>query len=196
MEDLLSELKQCFWMNIEVNLKGIWMTHKTWHSVKKKEEKRGRKWCTVFNHWPCVISCLWQSKPSAVKWMLWFFLYVLQVWLLHLSEYASSTVPQTSWIRCSSLSSEARELSWLSSALRDAPFSTVCVMRTLILACAAFTVAHAGECMGYWHLLRCPMPCDSDLTWTYLTLTHYSGRGFQIGHLTNWPPCKPGLKKM
>lgn len=43
MEDLLSELKQCFWMNIEVNLKGIWMTHKTWHSVKKKKKKKGEE---------------------------------------------------------------------------------------------------------------------------------------------------------
>ena len=88
------------------------------------------------------------------------------------------------------------ENSWLSSALRDAPFSPVCVIRTLILACAAFTVACAGECIGCWHLLRCPIPCHSDLPSTYLMLTHSSRRNFQICHLANWPLCKPGLKKM
>lgn len=45
VEDLLTELKQCFWMNIEANLEGNRITHKTLHNVKrrKKRKKKGEE---------------------------------------------------------------------------------------------------------------------------------------------------------
>ena len=187
------EIKQWFWINREVNLESIWVTHKTWYGEKKKRRKkeRGRKWCMVLNYFPCVT--LWHSKLSAVQWMLWFFLYVLQVWLLCLSEYASSTLslrPPGSGVF------PGQRTVMVVICSQDAPFSPVCVIRTFILACAASTVACAGECVGGLHLLRCPMPCHSDLPWTYLMLAPSSRRDFQTNHLANWLPFKPGLKKM
>lgn len=59
-------------------------------------------------------------------------------------------------------------------------FIPVFVKLTLIMACAAFAMAHAGA-----DTVRCPVPRHSDLPYTDLMLTHSLSRGLQFSHSAN-----------
>lgn len=166
---------------MELNLEGIWVTQKSWHSVKWK--RRGRKWYVELNHLPCVASCLSQTKSSAVMWMFWFFLYVLQVWLLHLLEYASSTLLDL-------LVFPRLRIFMVVICSQRCSFLPLHVIRTPHLP----VILHSGMCPTMCEVLALTVVSQALSLRFAMNLPNVDS--FVKEGFPNWTSCIQGLKKM